>query len=590
MLTALIAMLGACIGLVPQPAEACGVFVPGPEGQPVEQTGETIVFVQDGGFIEAHVQITYDGDDAAGFSWVLPVPQVPEIEVGSQRFIDALRSATVPVYAIASDAEDACAPPRTTGASFIGTPDDPPPTDPQPDVLTQDTVGAFDFAVLQGGSSATIMTWLEDNGYSPTAMAPALFDAYLDEGSVFVAFRLNQQADVDNLHPIVTRYEGSQPCIPLRLTALAADDDMDVRAMFLGESRTLPINYKHVRINDAQINWLDGARNYADVVSAAIDEAGGRGFVTEYAGSSDVVSLEDINAGPIVPSAFTDINPLDVVDALIDQGLMSCTDRCDDRHPLVSRLLHEFIPAPPGTDPDVFYACLHCYERLIDLEAWDAEGFAQRFAQYVSDPIDHANDLLATSPYLTRLYTQISAHEMTADPMFEEVEDMPVVPHVRGGALTFSPCCEGTWELPSGARIVASTPYVPWDAPPAYALPQWSEAMPFAAVIQQAQPSGPPAIVIDNRDAIAAEIEASNALRGAECGGSGTDGDDAQTDSGSPESSSTDSSAIGTTGGSGGAASLDDGVRCAIDERDPRNPPGVFLGLMLLVACGRRRA
>ena len=51
--------------IAPTTAAACGgTFCDGGQnGMPVDQTGETIVFAQGGGFVEAHVQINYDGGE-----------------------------------------------------------------------------------------------------------------------------------------------------------------------------------------------------------------------------------------------------------------------------------------------------------------------------------------------------------------------------------------------------------------------------------------------------------------------------------------------------------------------------------------------
>ena len=59
----------------------------------------------------------------------------------------------------------------------------------------------------------------------------------------------------------------------------------------------MPDNYKALELNEALINWFNPMSNYNEVVSAAADEAGGQGFVTEFAGGSD--ALEDV-----VVSAF----------------------------------------------------------------------------------------------------------------------------------------------------------------------------------------------------------------------------------------------------------------------------------------------
>jgi len=538
-------------------------------GMPVDQTGETIVFAQGGGFVEAHVQINYDGGDADQFSWIVPVPVVPEIEVGSLAFINTLRSATVPSYGIVNGTNE-CNGGSATGIStgFITDPDGGGASiDPGVDVLELSTAGAFEYVILQGGTSASMMQWLEANGYAPNPLAPGLFDEYIDEGSVFVAFRLRHLAGIEDLHPIVIRYEGDEPCIPLRLTAVAAKDDMDIRAIFLGESRVLPTNYRHVRLNNLQLDWLQRAPAYADVVSAALNEAGGRAFVTEYAGNSNVVDPTPVDATGFNPDDFVNIDPVNVVEVLEAQGLVVCTDTCEYTHELVPILLREFIPAPPGVDPSLLYACLSCYERVVDLSAWDEAAFIERYREYISDPMVHATDLLDTWPYLTRLYSRISPAEMTADPMFAEVEGLGPVPNVLGAQRNTDTCCNDTVVLPDGANVRLSN---------SGSWPSWDSKMPNAAVIQQYQPGALPANEINNLPAINAALGEYNAATdallgcfggstgGSSSGDDGSDSTDAGDDtasSGSPGSTTGVSSGGTSTGGAPGALDDDGGCR-----------------------------
>src|ERR1041384_3522268 len=90
--------LSATYLAVQKPAHACGgTFCDG--GMPsmqVDQTGEAILFNVADGFVEAHIQIAYDGGDASQFAWIVPVLAVPEIEVGSARFLKNALDASVP--------------------------------------------------------------------------------------------------------------------------------------------------------------------------------------------------------------------------------------------------------------------------------------------------------------------------------------------------------------------------------------------------------------------------------------------------------------------------------------------------------------
>src|ERR1700732_4189663 len=69
------------------PAGACGGRFC--QRIPVDQTGEKILFAADGHDVTAHVQIQYKGE-AKNFSWILPVPTPPKLDVGTDALFVAL--------------------------------------------------------------------------------------------------------------------------------------------------------------------------------------------------------------------------------------------------------------------------------------------------------------------------------------------------------------------------------------------------------------------------------------------------------------------------------------------------------------------
>jgi hypothetical protein len=135
------------------------------------------------------------------------------------------------------------------------------------------------------------VTWLEDNGYDVSPGSPELLGPYLADGMYLLALRLTKGASTGSIRPIRITYEGDKPVIPIKLTAVAANDDMGVMVWLLGEERGVPFNYYSLELNEAYINWFSAGTNYGSVVTQAADEAGGQGFVTEFAGSSQ--SLND---------------------------------------------------------------------------------------------------------------------------------------------------------------------------------------------------------------------------------------------------------------------------------------------------------
>src|SRR5215510_12058933 len=92
-------LLGATTTLCSHDALACGgTFCDsGPAATPVNQTGENVLFVLDGNTVEAHVQIQYVGG-ATRFAWIVPMPKIPDVSVGSQPLFNALLQGTVPTY------------------------------------------------------------------------------------------------------------------------------------------------------------------------------------------------------------------------------------------------------------------------------------------------------------------------------------------------------------------------------------------------------------------------------------------------------------------------------------------------------------
>lgn len=522
------ALAGAALGLVlhAPAARACGGFfcdVVNNQPQPVDQTGENIVFAIDrqAGTVEAHIQIQYTGDPQK-FAWIIPVTAVPDFSIGSEQLFNNLLASTVPTYAFTftSDCEErerpqiGCATLALSDGGSFGTGDTSgvTTTDGGFEVVKREIVGAFEIVVLSGGTSQEVYDWLSTNGYYQDMAALPIIEEYLKEKYYFAAAKLLHGAGTDEIQPIVMTYAGDTPCVPLRLTRIAAVPDMGVRVFGLGEARYVPANYRHVEINDAAIDWVNLADNYTDVVREAIDTPGadGRAFVTEFVNSTGLIDRTGIYSSDWRSETFVDAVPVtdggySIVDALQTQGLLDCSGAtqpgCAFFHPQVLPLLRRFLPAPGGVAEDDFYACMACFEGQIDPVAWDAAMFAQQLEERIIAPGKHAIEILARWPKVTRLLTIISPEEMTVDPEFIENPDLPDVAAARTAVRNVP--CEGSdkMALPSGEAILL-TPEGTW---PSFATP-----MPFALRIEQMTPSGAPQVIQDLKAQIRAAARASN--------------------------------------------------------------------------------
>jgi hypothetical protein len=520
----------------PTDAQACGgtfcdAQVPGPQQMQVDQTGENIMFVIDGNRVEAHIQIQYTGDPER-FGWVIPVTNVPEVGVGSQALFDNLLAATVPSLTlttqqetcdggVGASAELGCAMADASenlggsgGSTGFGSDGGDEGTgggdgdDGGPDIIDRGFAGAFQYDVLQGGTIEGVTQWLEDAGYVQDDDAPPILENYLDDDFLFVAIKLRSGVGVEEIHPITIAYDGMEPCVPIRLTAIAAVPDMAIRAFFLGESRVAPKNYDHVTINQAKLDWLGvgtGTTGYNMAVALAIDETeDGHGFVTEYAGTSKTVSQANLTDNRWDADVFRDADWQDVIDLAEAQGLVNCFGDCSYPHPLIKGLLYEHFPPPYNVDHEAFYSNPFAYAQVYDEETWNPQGFADAYQAGIIDPGNRAIQILNEQEYLTRLYTAISPEEMTEDPLFHQNPDLPNVP--KDYAATVWRACSTSggpdWlELADGRVIAMSDGSVTPDF----------DDMPSAEKIETIPAEGSPLDVADNTPDIDEIIDEYNA-------------------------------------------------------------------------------
>ncbi|MEM7154141.1 MAG: DUF2330 domain-containing protein [Myxococcota bacterium] len=569
-------------------ASACGgTFCDaGPTAMPVEQTGETIVFAVDDTHVEAHIQIAYDPEtEASQFAWVVPVTALPEFSVGSQDFIARLLDASVPSYGRSNwnepcgsaddgDFDDSCDGGAGEGGDAEGERFDigsGPDGGAEPEVVLSETVGAFEVYVLDGGTAQGVMDWLSANDFQQDEAATPILEEYLAEGHLFVAFRLATDAEASEIHPIVLRYEGQAPCVPIRLTRIAAQDDLEIRTLFLGDHRFASSNYPQVTLNRLKIDWMNSGTNYREVVSMALDEPGadGHGFITEYAGPSDIVSSDGLLGEAWDPMPFTMAEtPGLAVELLLDQQLVhDWTGICEGQHPLVAGLVAQHLPTPP----DVPFSDL-CDDPLgfantVDPEAWDGAAFAADFEARIIVPTVHAIELLDTWPYLTRLYTLLSPHEMTVDPMFHATPEQPESTSLtlQGSRNRF---CDGhtTFEVPGG-RLVHLPQQNLWPD----ILP---ELMPWAERIEFLPAAGAPIVEVDNTESIEGVLAAWHEQVG-----------DPRPRSSMACGDESDSGQVPTTSSGGpGADAIDGGCGCRSSDSAP-----LGLAVFALTLLGLRR-
>lgn len=535
-----------------RPAAACGCFTPPDPSVPVVQAGERIAFQIASGKVTAHIQIQYSGP-AEEFGWLLPLPSVPTLEVGTDELFVQLIQQTQPLYRLLAEYQGNC-PFDPNRLGFPGSGDSAggdggegaPPGDGDPLVI-RDSIGPYDYAVLRADSKEPMLQWLDDNGFFVPAGTDEAVDPYIHEGAYFLALKLLKGNDVGDIQPVVVEYASDLPMIPIVLTGVAADPNMPVMVWVLGDHRAIPRNYFHTQINDAEIDWINFGANYIDVINKAVDEAERHhSFVTEYAGTSSIMKdLLDY------PGRFGDLtllrataDPINYIEYLNANGYTTATNTPPffatsyssqalailQKHLPVPAKLLKYLTDEQGLNASAYYLSIRYYltdlrQQLpelfegLDLE-FDPVAMTDELEERVVTPSLAAGELFRKNPYMTRLFTTLSPNEMTRDPVFSFNPDLPDVSNVHQGRLiyycglipndtpTTTPAkliTEDGWEL----ALPDGTGKNPWV----------NVAWPKSHFINIDREEGDPEVVVDNTDRIARIIDRRTDSGGCAAGG-----------------------------------------------------------------------
>ncbi|MEN0061456.1 MAG: DUF2330 domain-containing protein [Myxococcota bacterium] len=413
--------------LMPSDALACGGFFCNRD--PVNQASEDIVFKVDKqtNTTTMHVQIAYQGS-AEEFAWIVPVGAVPELRLSTDTMFEELKRRTAPTFNLEAIAVGDCElHPYNYYYDYAFSPT-PPVADSGSSaesgvaVIAEKTVGPFETVVLQAQTATALLDWLQANQFDLPDELNSVLKPYVASDSYFVALRLGKNNDVGSLQPLAMTYPGTAMSVPIRLTAIAANDDMRMQAYLLGDSRAVPESYLHVVVNDLVVDWFNFGFNYPAAITAAADEAGGQAFATDFSGDAAIMdeSLfreDQFDTGTLAYAA----DPASFFDQLESQGFRGSS--------LLLELFRTFVPMPQelvdqGLDETNFYNCLRCYEEYIVGMPFDAPAFAQAIEERIVQPLAEAQAMFDDTKHLTRLTSSVSPVEMTVDPTFVFNRDM----------------------------------------------------------------------------------------------------------------------------------------------------------------------
>jgi hypothetical protein len=255
------------------------------QSSPVLQQGEKIIFTMNGdGTISAYVQINYTGS-SDDFAWVVPVPSVPDIDVAEIATFNELDLLTQPIF-IAPPLPPCAAIPMPASSMSDNAGGNAQTAENEVQVLASGTAGPYAYDVITSPDPDAMFRWLRENEYRVTDDMGPLIRVYNEENMVFLAMKLQPEAGVQDIQPIVMTYESDAPMIPIRLTAVAANPNMNIITWIFADEQAYPANYEHIIIEDQDIRgdfMSIGGTNYLPLLDAKIDIRQGLAMTTEYA-------------------------------------------------------------------------------------------------------------------------------------------------------------------------------------------------------------------------------------------------------------------------------------------------------------------
>eukprot|EP00450_Noctiluca_scintillans_P001272 CAMPEP_0194498180 /NCGR_PEP_ID=MMETSP0253-20130528/14888_1 /TAXON_ID=2966 /ORGANISM="Noctiluca scintillans" /LENGTH=547 /DNA_ID=CAMNT_0039339785 /DNA_START=86 /DNA_END=1729 /DNA_ORIENTATION=- len=411
-----------------------------------------------------HVQILYSGPSEE-FSWLLPMPVQPNVSVGSDVLFTALFEVSRPTFelTIERDANGTCSDSQIACMAMAESEDmDMDDADGgEAEVLEEGTVGPFDFVVVRAADKdpESVFRWLEENNYDQPDESGPLINYYAGMDMVFVALRLSKESTAGEIRPIVLEYDLPADadadllkmplaCVPIQLSSIAASDNMPVQVYVLGPSRAFPLNFFEVKLDDTLADWVN-CGGFFGVASqdcflndlrarfaSAVADVENHAFMTEYAGSSGIlagqVELDQVDTASLraKTSALAYLEELAAAEVPDIPLLQSIVDKYVARQSFCASVDGLYMPLSLPT----------MQQCVDDSQSFDAGGMTDELESEVFEPATEAQAFVDSFPYLTRLYGQLSAIQMTKDPFFGFSSDLPDIPLLHSASAV--PICD----------------------------------------------------------------------------------------------------------------------------------------------------
>ena len=233
-------------------------------------------------------QVKYTGNPSE-FAWVLPVRDGTRVELARNEWIETLDQATsVSVQGpdlfcggggsgVGCGSSDMSA---TAGSGGYA-------NDGNVQIVDQKVVGPYETVIVRSSSGEAIHEWLRINGFPVADSIAPILASYTKQGFDFLALKLRPQTGTQAMRPVRVVMPGAGATLPLRMVAGGIGAKVGLTLFVISEARHQAKNAPNAVVDRSRLAWdmATSRSNYRELAEQALAETGGRGWLTEYAGT-----------------------------------------------------------------------------------------------------------------------------------------------------------------------------------------------------------------------------------------------------------------------------------------------------------------
>jgi hypothetical protein len=244
-------------------ASACGGCFQPPNQVVSDITDERMLLSVSATQSTLYDQIKYSGSPSS-FAWVLPIHGTVTVGLSADVLFNSIDAVTQTVI---NQPPQNCPAPNCAlpqAAASGGASVDAAAALGTVQVLAQANVGPYATVQLHSTSSSALDNWLTQNGYNIPAAVQPILDAYVAEGSDFLAMKLLPGQGVQAMRPVRVTTPGAGLSLPLRMASIGTGAVTGITIWVVAEGRYEPQNFQFFHIEDSELvwDWSSNSSNY----------------------------------------------------------------------------------------------------------------------------------------------------------------------------------------------------------------------------------------------------------------------------------------------------------------------------------------